>query len=93
MYKMHPVTKSVEEIQCSHFSMDSKQIKDWFLSNLLQTTDTACTSNIRCHDTDCSTSKDKSVAIRDVCAGTSYDADRLRTSKLIEVRNTWVDIP
>lgn len=68
---------------------------------LLQTTDTACTrqtvSNITRHDTACSTSKDKSAAIRanciDVRAGTSYVADRLRTSRLTEVCNTWVAIP
>lgn len=75
---MHPVAKGVDEMESSHFSMDPKQIKDLFLPMLLQTTDTACTrqtiSNIRCHDTDCSASKDKSVGIRancsDVCADT-----------------------
>jgi hypothetical protein len=101
MYNMHPVAKSVDEIQCSHFSMDQKQIKDLFLPLLLRTTDTTCirqtVDKIRYHDTDCSTSKDKSVTIRancsGVCAGTSYVADRLRTSRLIEVCNTWVVIP
>jgi hypothetical protein len=62
MYNMHPMAKCVDEIQCSHFSIDPKQVKDLFLPMLLQTTDIACiiqtVSNIRCHDTDCSTSKD-----------------------------------
>jgi len=31
MYNMHPVAKCVDEIQCSHFSMDPKQIKYLFL--------------------------------------------------------------
>jgi hypothetical protein len=41
MYNMHPVAKSVDELECSHFSMDPKQIKYFFLPVLLQTTDTA----------------------------------------------------
>jgi hypothetical protein len=76
MHNMHPVAKSIDEMQCSHFSMDPKQIKSLFLPMRLQTTDTACTrqtdrqtdSKVRCHDTDCTTSKDTSVAIRANCS-------------------------
>jgi hypothetical protein len=41
MYKIHPMAKGVDEMECSHFSMDPKQIKDLLLPMLLQTTDTA----------------------------------------------------
>jgi hypothetical protein len=43
MHNMYPVSKSVDKVRCSHFSMDPQQIKGLFLAMRLQTTDTACT--------------------------------------------------